>query len=350
MPRRKGKWEVGDGSDPQGMLAMAERVYLGLQAINYSERTIESVRHRLRPFFAFCLDRSIQRPTEVTRPLLERYQQWQSCYRKDNGQPLDVGTRKMQLGAVKLYFKWLAKSGHLLFNPASEIEYPKVGTHLPKSVLSHAEVEQVLALPNVRKVFGLRDRAMLETFYSTGVRRAELIALTLPNLDVGRGVVFVRKGKGDKERVVPIGERALAWVQRYIEEARPTLVKTFAEQSLFLTWRGEPFGLSGISYLVSGYVKRANLGKTGSCHVFRHAMATEMLEGGADVRFIQEILGHSRLTTTAVYTRVSIAKLKQIHTATHPAATLLPRPKQQDAELDQAAHEQLEQLLGEKES
>ena len=97
-------------------------------------------------------------------------------------------------------------------------------------------------------------------------------------------------------------------------------------------------------------MKRAKLGKTGSCHVFRHAMATEMLEGGVDVRFIQEMLGHSRPTTTAVYTRVSIAKLKQIHTATHPAATLGPRPKQQDAELYPAAQEQLEQLLGEKES
>ena len=151
-------------------------------------------------------------------------------------------------------------------------------------------------------------------------------------------MVFVRKGKGDKDRCVPIGERALAWIQKYFEEARPNLLKAAGERSLFLTWRGAPFGLSGISYLVSGYVKRANLGKTGSCHVFRHAMATEMLEGGADVRFIQEILGHSRLTTTAVYTRVSIAKLKQVHTATHPAATLAPRPRQEPAP---AAVEQL---------
>lgn len=187
-------------------------------------------------------------------------------------------------------------------------------------MLSHAEVEQVLALPDVQTAFGLRDRARLETFYSTGARRAELIALTLTDLDAGRGVVFVRKGKGDKDRCVPIGERALAWIQKYIEESRPNLLRAAGERSLFLTWRSEPFGLSGISYLVSGYVKRANLGKTGSCHVFRHAMATEMLEGGADVRFIQEILGHSRLTTTAVYTKVSIAKLKQVHTATHPAA------------------------------
>jgi integrase/recombinase XerD len=348
MPRRKGKWEIDESDDPQGMLAMAERLYLGLRAVHYSERTIESVRHRLRPFFFWCLQRSITRPNEVTRSLLERYQQWQFHYRKDNGEPLDFGTQKMKLGAVKLFFKWLAKNNLLLFNPASEIEYPKVGSRLPKVVLSHAEVEQVLALPNVQTVFGLRDRAMLETFYSTGARRAELIALTLTDLDVGRGVVFVRKGKGDKDRCVPIGERALAWIHRYIEEARPNLLKAAGERSLFLTWRGEPFGLSGISYLVSGYVKRANLGKTGSCHVFRHAMATEMLEGGADVRFIQEILGHSRLTTTAVYTKVSIAKLKQVHTATHPAATLLPRPKQHDGELDPTAQEQLEHLLQEK--
>jgi len=141
-------------------------------------------------------------------------------------------------------------------------------------------------------------------------------------VDFTRGVVQVRQGKGKKDRVVPIGERALAWVQRYLEDARPTLVMNPQEIALFVNRFGQRFTANGLSVIARMYLDRAGVTQRGACHLFRHTMATLMLENGADIRYIQEMLGHERLDTTQLYTHVSIGKLKEIHSATHPAAKL----------------------------
>lgn len=178
--------------------------------------------------------------------------------------------------------------------------------------------------PDVMTPRGLRDRAILETFYSTGLRRMELVRLTLGDLDTERAVLVVRQGKGKKDRTVPIGQRALLWVSKYLEEVRPELVKRAGCYQLFVTIHGDEFCATQMSKLVKGYIDRAGINKVGSCHLFRHSMATEMLEGGADVRFIQEMLGHENLETTQIYTRVSIRKLQEVHTQTHPARNERP--------------------------
>lgn len=188
--------------------------------------------------------------------------------------------------------------------------------------LTDAEITQVLAHASLATPIGLRDRALLETGYSTGLRRMELIRLRLYDLDRARGVVVVREGKGRKDRVVPIGERAIAWLEKYLAEARPAFVAEPDEGRVFVTRTGRPFHPNHLSRLVRHYVIAAGIAKKGACHLLRHTMATGMLEHGADVRVIQEILGHARLTTTQLYTRVSIRLLKAVHTATHPAATL----------------------------
>jgi integrase/recombinase XerD len=167
---------------------------------------------------------------------------------------------------------------------------------------------------------GLRDRAMMEVLYSTGIRRVELSNLELFDIDRERGTLTVRQGKGRKDRVVPIGERALGWIAKYLATARPELVAPPDHPTLFLNDRGEKLGVVYLTHLIGGYVEAAKTGKTGSCHLFRHTMATLMLEGGADVRHIQEILGHVQLSTTSIYTRVSIRHLKAVHDATHPGA------------------------------
>jgi integrase/recombinase XerD len=190
-------------------------------------------------------------------------------------------------------------------------------------VLSVSEVEKVLALPDVKDVFGLRDRALLETLYSTGVRRKELIGLGLFDIDTERGTLHVREGKGGRERVVPIGERARLWIDKYVSDARPELLVPPDTGVLFLTRFGEAFRPGPLTNLVRGYVDRAELGKTGSCHLFRHTLATVMLEHGADIRYIQEMLGHAELSTTEIYTQVSIRKLCAVYAATHPAARLV---------------------------
>jgi integrase/recombinase XerD len=150
----------------------------------------------------------------------------------------------------------------------------------------------------------------------------ELIRLRLYDLDLARGVCVIREGKGKKDRVVPIGARTVAWLEKYLDEARPDLVAEPDKGVVFLTSTGRPFHPNHCSRLIRAYVAAAGIAKRGACHLLRHTMATGMLEHGADVRVIEEILGHARLTTTQLYTRVSIRLLKAVHTATHPAATL----------------------------
>ena len=169
---------------------------------------------------------------------------------------------------------------------------------------------------------GLRDRAMLETFYSTGIRRTELIHLKLYDVDRERATLTIRQGKGKKDRMIPIGERALAWVEKYLREARPSAgprtgrrhAVPDAVRRAVSSRRDEQSG--------AGLYRAGNLGKSGSCHTFRHTMATLMLEGGANLRYIQQMLGHAELSTTEIYTHVAIRKLQQIHAATHPGAKL----------------------------
>ena len=151
------------------------------------------------------------------------------------------------------------------------------------------------------------------------IRRLELIGLKLYDMDVERGTVMIRQGKGKKDRMIPIGDRAMMWVDKYLTEVRPRLVMEPDDGTLFLANHGEVFTPCRLTQMVGRYVRKADVNKSGACHLFRHTMATLMLENGADIRFIQQMLGHSRLETTEIYTKVSIRKLKEIHTATHPA-------------------------------
>jgi len=218
-------------------------------------------------------------------------------------------------------------------NPAADLDLPKLEKRLPRHVLNAREAELVLGQADVLTATGLRDRAMMEVLYSTGIRRMELCGLKLYDLDADRRLVFVRLGKGKKDRMVPIGERALAWTNKYLEEARPGLSCAKSDESLFLTNLGEAFTPNRFTQMVRGYVNAADIGKTGSCHLFRHACATHMHENGADIRMIQAMLGHAKLETTQIYTHLSIKQLQEVHAATHPAARIGKREKaSEDAE------------------
>ncbi|MEY8175019.1 tyrosine-type recombinase/integrase [Burkholderia multivorans] len=209
---------------------------------------------------------------------------------------------------------------------------------VPKHVLSADEAERILNVPDVTSALGIRDRAILETFYSTGIRRAELTSLHVHDVDHDRGTVMVREGKGKRDRLIPIGARALAWIRKYLDEVRPQLSLAADEGVLFLAVTGDSIGTRSLGLMVSDYIKRSGVNKSGSCHLFRHTMATLMLENGADVRFVQVMLGHAQLTSTQIYTQVAIRALKEIHTATHPAR--LERQAQRD-EIEAAKPERL---------
>jgi integrase/recombinase XerD len=305
--------------DPEGFDRRLSQYVEWLRVNHFSEETAFERRRRLAHFIAWAADRGLTRPMETTKQVLERYQAALYHYRKKDGEPLSLTSQRNFLTSIKGFFKWLSRSNHILFNPASEILLPRLSRRLPRHVLSAEEAERVLAVPDAKAPLGIRDRAILETCYSTGLRRMELAALKLFDLDRDRGTIFVREGKGRQQRVIPIGERALRWVEKYLQEVRPELVVPPDEGYVFLTHKGGPFEIDSLTEMVRVYVERAQIGKKGSVHLFRHTMATLMLEGGADVRFVQAMLGHRKLETTQIYTQVSIRTLKEVHARTHPA-------------------------------
>ena len=289
---------------------------------NFSPDTVESRRDYLRYFHDWCRERGLESPTEITRPILERYQRWLFHYRKANGQPLGFRTQNTRLTALKGLFQWLTRHNYLLHNPASELVLPRIEHRLPKYVLTASEAEQVLQQPDTGNPEGLRDRAILETFYSTAMRRMELARLKVYDSDIERGTVTIRQGKGKRDRTIPIGERALAWIGKYTAEARTELATGADDGTLFLNDMGEPYERRQLTALVRRYLIASDIGKVGGCHLFRHTVATLMLENGADIRVIQQMLGHVKITTTEIYTHVAINLLKQVYSATHPAAHL----------------------------
>ena len=320
MPRASaGQAALRASSDPQGLAAHVMRYLDWLKIHNYAAPTVQNRQSYLGVFVAWCAERGLMSPKEITKPILERYQRSLYIHRKGNGDPLTFRAQHARLVPVRAFFKWCAKQNYLLYNPASEIELPRLEHRLPKHVLTITEVEQVMAQADTSEPMGLRDRAILETFYSTGMRRSELMGLAVFDLDRERGTVMIRLGKGKKDRMIPIGERALRWIDRYQTQVRPELVIGRGNATLFLTQAGEAFTPDRLTQLVREYVEAADTGKHGSCHLLRHTMATLMLENGADIRYIQAMLGHAELSTTQIYTQVSIRKLKEIHSATHPA-------------------------------
>jgi len=305
-----------------------------LQVQNYSEFTVRGRAGHIQFFIDWLKERSITEPVEVTRPVLERYQRHLFHYRKANGEPLSFRSQHARLVPLRVWFRWMTRQNYILHNPASEIELPRLGRALPKNIFSAAEVERIMMQPDIEEPIGLRDRALLEVLYSTGMRRLELVRLKLYELQLDRGLILINQGKGHKDRYVPIGERAVQWLQKYIRESRPQLVSEPDDFTVFLTAQGEPFSRDHLSFTVKERIDAAQLGKTGSCHLFRHTMATLMHENGADIRYIQQMLGHEDIKTTQIYTQVAIRTLQQIHAATHPAEL-------HDA--PQAAHRTVEQ-------
>ena len=314
------------------MRSLLQEYLLCMRMQNYSERTLRNNRVNLGYFISWCEERGISRPVDVAKPVLDRYRKSVYHYRKEDGSPLSFRSQHIRLSAIRVFFKWLARNNHILYNPASELELPRLEKKLPRNVLTAEEMERVLNQPDTQNAMGIRDRAILETLYSTGMRRMELAGLKIYDVELEKGTVMVH-GKGKKDRMVPVGERAARWIERYLYEVRPHLVMPPDEGVLFLTTMGTALSLKHLSHFVGAYVEAAGVGKKGACHLFRHTLATLMLENGADIRYIQQMLGHSELSSTEVYTHVSIRQLKEVHNATHPAARLRPRRKAENEEV-----------------
>lgn len=338
MPPKKPRPEI-DHLKPTSLRVLLEKFCDWLRAHNYAKTTVRSRHDDLTKLIDWCEERGLTEASEITREHLERYQRWLANYRRADGKYLDVESQSRLLSSMRVFFRWMTKQYYLNNNPATEITSPRLGKRLPKAILSEREMEAVLQQPDLKLERGVRDRAILETLYSTGIRRAELARLRLIDLDRDRGMITVRGGKGAKDRVIPIGERAQMWIEKYLVEVRANQREIVDEEYLFVNSLGRAWSINGLGNLVGCYVRQAGLGKIGACHLFRHTCATLMLEGGADIRYIQQMLGHEELSTTQIYTQVSDRKLKEVHSRAHPGAQMY-KEKQR---VDETADDELEE-------
>jgi integrase/recombinase XerD len=312
----------GDPSDPAGFHRAIAEWLEWLEVHGYAPQTVLDRSWNLANFVAWAELRGISRPAEVTLPVLEAYQRHVAARRKPDGTALARSTQEKAIVPLRLFFAWCTRSHRILYNPASELVLARKTHPLPKATLSVEEAEVVLALPDLGSPLGLRDRVMLEVLYATAMRRGELVSLDLCDVDLARRYLTLRQTKNRWDRVVPTGERAVAWLAEYLDRSRPQLVIGEDPGAVFLAANGERLGVKWLSAQVHHYLEASGVGKPGSCHLFRHTAATLMLEGGADVRYVQELLGHRDLSSTHVYTRVAPERLAAVHAACHPGARL----------------------------
>jgi integrase/recombinase XerD len=313
------------------LLAEMAGAYLAsMEPRGYAACTVASRRLHLAEFAGWCSVNELRSPDAITASMIDDYRSWLFRIRRADGAPLSWATQANRLTAVRMLFRWAVRTKRVIVNPAADLELPRLPKRLPRAVLTANEVERVLARADCGTPVGLRDRAMMEVLYSTGIRRMEVIGLDCVDLDAERGALFIREGKGRKDRLVPIGQRAIHWTSQYLNRARPDLASRATQliesPALFLNARGKRVRATKLTERLHQYLKRAGIEKPGSVHVFRHTMATLMHDGGADIRDLQEMLGHAQLSTTQIYTHVSIERLKAVHARTHPASLALPQP------------------------
>lgn len=220
------------------------------------------------------------------------------------------------LSTLRRFYAWLRRENRISQDPTALIEAPKLGRPLPKT-LTELEVEALLAAPDTQTPLGMRDRTMLEVLYASGLRVSELVNLTVMQLNLQQGVIRVT-GKGNKERLVPLGDEAMNWLQRYIQDVRLALLNGQTRDALFVTQRREAMTRQAFWYMIKRHAQSAGIEKALSPHTLRHAFATHLLNHGADLRVVQMLLGHSDLSTTQIYTHVARARLKDLHARHHP--------------------------------
>ena len=247
---------------------------------------------------------------QVDRPQVQAFLAWRHAA---GSQARSIAR---QLSCLRRFYQYALREGQVLQDPTERIEAPKVGRALPEA-LSEADVEALLAAPAVGEALGLRDRAMLELLYATGLRVSELVQLKLLEVNTRQGVLRTQ-GKGGKVRLVPLGEEALDWLARYLGEARPELLRGRVCDAVFVTRRGGPLTRQAFWYLIKRHARQAGIDKHLSPHTLRHSFATHLLNHGADLRVVQMLLGHSDLSTTQIYTHVANERLKELHAEHHP--------------------------------
>ena len=284
-----------------------------LRTLKRDKSTIKGYAAALRLFFAFLRKKGIPDLRAITRANVLEYQA------ELMQRTWTVRSVHKTLSAMRRLYEYLDDQGKILMNPTVGINMPKLERNLPRTILTRSEMRKLLDTPDTSLPAGIRDRTIMEVFYSTGIRVAELCHLTVHDVDLLNGYLRINSGKGCKDRVVPLGKKARKYLAEYMRHVRGFFTRSNRdERALFVSNRQRGFTTTRVNQIVRHYARLARIHKRVSPHVFRHTCATHMLEGGADISMVQRLLGHVLLNTTQVYTRVAQPEIKRTHKKTHP--------------------------------
>lgn len=304
-----------------------ERLGLYLDALRAERRsplTLRAIKCDLGGLFKFLAVRNVERLADVTPALLDDFSLWlrEVPNARNPEKKLAMPQVAHRLGAAKFFFAWLAKTMHLLADPAEALEPPKLPSTLPSGILTQAEMRRFLDAPDLRSSVGYRDKALLELLYATGARTMELLRLKVSDLDFAQRTVIIRDGKGGKDRVIPVPALAMGYAREYVEKVRPRFARTMKggdDGTLFLNYTGYPVTKNRIAAdIFKRALKAAGIDKRVTPLTIRHTLGSHLLENGMDIRSIQEMLGHRRMQTTTIYTKVTLTGLRRHYNKHHP--------------------------------
>jgi integrase/recombinase XerD len=302
-------------------VAELKEKYLGhLQNNRYSACTVNNEDYALRALEDYLHAQDIDRIADVTTETISQFNRHIRNHKdRKTGKPYNISTITGKLQPVKYFFSWLTKNMVILYDPAKDIEIPPMKKGLPRTILSEEEIAKFIELPDTETAIGYRDRTIFELFYATGMRNTELKTLKIQDIDLEARTIHIKEGKGNKERLIPLIRLSFEYLKEYLEKVRSQFLKDKENHDfVFLNLAGHSFNRQGICELFEKYRKTSSIAKPVSSHIFRHSIATHLLENGMDIRYIQELLGHGSLQTTQLYSKVTLKGLRKHYNKHHP--------------------------------
>jgi integrase/recombinase XerD len=305
--------------EPVTFESLFSRYLHHLEMLNYSAKTLTTQTVYGHRFGEFLAEAKIADVQSVTATTLADFQRWIFYQPTVKGTARTIASQNRVLSGMRNFFAFLTKEGYLAHNPAQDLRLSKEPDALPKNVLTPEEARRIIEAPDTHTLIGYRDRTLLEVLYATGIRKAEVRNLTVDAVNLEEELLRVNRGKGRKDRVVPLSSIACQYLENYIKAIRPELLKGQETDKLFISIRnGMPIGENGVEHLLDKYTSRLRLKKRVTCHLWRHSCATHLLKNNANLRHVQEMLGHKSLATTERYLRLTITDLKEAHRKFHP--------------------------------
>ena len=313
------------------LAVIVDRFLMDRQVANQRPRTIDTYTHRLKRFTDWCEQRGIETVVDLSTETIAAYRRYLYHFKNDrSGKPISATTQAHHLIVLRGLLRWLLKHKLIAIDLSGDVELPKQQSRRLGEFLTLGEINSMLNVSDISTPLGIRNRAILEVFYSSAIRVSELAALTIHDIDRDRGLVVIRHGKGDKDRLAPISASALEWLDKYLADVRPVYDKGIAGTALFIGIRGHAMVRGSLTQLVADIKQAVGISKHGACHLLRHSAATHMLHGGADIRSLQSYLGHEHISTTQIYTHMTLGRLKEVHDKTHPTGDRPSKPTDDD--------------------